>query len=177
MAEKGDKKNIVIVGGGAAGGTVGRELSKKLNASQYEIILIDARPFYSYLPAMARVAVTAEESLEDKALFGFENLFHKGNGKVKHGKVVSIAETAPGQGGEVVLEDGERIPYSALLLATGAVWPDVIQLPETDSATKSHLSSWRSKFEKANHVVIVGGGAVGLGKFSLCCGICLHSIC
>lgn len=162
MAEKGDKKNVVIVGGGAAGGGVARELSKKLNPSQYEIILIDARPFYTHLPAMARIAVTAEESLEDKALMGFESLFHNGNGKVKHGKVVSIAELAPGKGGEVVLEDGERIPYSALVLATGAVWPDTIQLPDTESATKSHIGSWRSKFEKANHVVIVGGGAVGI---------------
>ena len=165
MVEKGAKKNVVIVGGGAAGGGVARELSKKLSASEYEIILIDARPFYTHLPAMARIAVTAEESLEDKALFGFEKLFYNGNGTVKHGKVVSIAEAAPGKGGEVVLEDGERIPYAALLLATGSVWPDVIQLPETDVATKSFLGSWRSKFEKANHVVIVGGGAVGLGKF------------
>ncbi|KAI1783571.1 FAD/NAD(P)-binding domain-containing protein [Ganoderma leucocontextum] len=162
MVEKGSKKNVVIVGGGAAGGAVVLQLSKKLDPSQYEIILIDARPFYTHLPAMARIAVTAEESLEDKALFGFEKLFHNANGQVKHGKVVSIVEAAPGKGGEVVLEDGERISYSALLLATGAVWPESIQLPETDSATKSHLSSWRSKFEKANHVVIVGGGAVGI---------------
>ncbi|KAM5540768.1 hypothetical protein V8D89_005412 [Ganoderma adspersum] len=162
MVEKGGKKNVVIVGGGAAGGSVGRELSKKLSPSQYEIIVIDARPFYTHLPAMARIAVTAEENLEDKALMGFEKLFYNDNGTVKHGKVVSIAEAAPGKGGEVVLEDGERIPYAALVLATGAVWPDVIQLPETDAATKSFLGSWRSKFEKANHVVIVGGGAVGL---------------
>ncbi|PIL35059.1 hypothetical protein GSI_02846 [Ganoderma sinense ZZ0214-1] len=162
MVEKTGKKNVVIIGGGAAGGGVARELSKKLSPAQYEIILIDARPFYTHLPAMARIAVTAEESLEDKALMGFEKLFHNGNGTVKHGKVVSIAEAAPGKGGEVVLEDGERIPYAALLLATGAIWPDAIQLPQTDAATKSHLGSWRNKFEKANHVVIVGGGAVGL---------------
>ena len=177
MAEKSTKKTIVIVGGGAAGGSVVLGLSKKLNPSQYEIILIDARPFYTHLPAMARISVTAEESLEDKALFGFEKLFHNGNGKVKHGKVVSIAEAAPGKGGEVVLEDGERIPYFALVLATGAVWPNTIQLPNTESATKSHIGSWRSKFEKANHVVIVGGGAVGIGTFSLCCGFRLRSIC
>lgn len=167
MAEKSGKKNVVVIGGGFAGGTAARELSKKLSPSQYNIILIDARPFYTHLPALARIAVSAEDQLEDKALFGFEKLFHNGNGTYKQGKVVSIAEAAPGKGGEVVLESGERVPYSALLIATGAVWPEVIQLPESDSATKSHINTWRNKVEKANHVVIVGGGAVGIGSSCL----------
>ncbi|TBU44038.1 FAD/NAD(P)-binding domain-containing protein [Dichomitus squalens] len=162
MVEKSGKKNVVVIGGGFAGGTAARELSKKLSASQYNIILIDARPFYTHLPALARIAVSAEDQLEEKALFGFEKLFHNGNGTFKQGKVVSIAEAAPGKGGEVVLESGERVSYSALLIATGAIWPEIIQLPETNSATKSHISTWRNKVEKANHVVIVGGGAVGI---------------
>ena len=164
MTDKGAKKNVVVVGGGSAGTLAARTLSKQLNASQYNLILVTARPFYVHMIAMARIAVTDEEKLEDKALFGYDKLFYNGNGSVKVGKVTAIHETAAGKGGEVELENGERIPYAALVLATGNSWPETIELPSTESDAKSHISSWRDKYKNAQHVVIVGGGAVGIGE-------------
>lgn len=163
MAEKVPKKTVVIVGGGAAGGGLARDLSKKLDASLYNIVLVNDRTFYVHLIAMARIAVSGEDKLEDKALFGFDKLFYNGNGTVKIGKAVAIAEAGVGKGGELVLEDGERIPYTSLVLATGSTWPSIIQLPGTESEAKTYINSWRSKVEKAQHVVVVGGGAVGIG--------------
>ena len=174
MAEKIPKKNLVVVGGGAAGGLLARGLSKIVNPSQYNLILVNDRTFYVHLTAMARIAVSGEDQLEDKALFGFDKLFYNGNGTVRIGKAVSIAEAAPGKGGELVLEDGERIPYTALVLATGFIWPDVIQLPETESDARTYINSWRGNVEKAQHVVVVGGGAVGIGTWALHC--ILHCI-
>ncbi|KAI0354848.1 FAD/NAD-P-binding domain-containing protein [Trametes cingulata] len=162
MSEKSAKQNIVVVGGGWAGTIVARELSAKLDASKHNIILINDRPYFIHLIAGARLTVTAEDQLEDKALVPLDKLFHNGNGTFKVGKVVSIAEAAAGKGGEVVLEDGERIPYTALVLATGSAWPGPLQFPEKDADVRSHIGSWRNKYEKANHVVIIGGGAVGL---------------
>ncbi|RDX48829.1 FAD/NAD(P)-binding domain-containing protein [Lentinus brumalis] len=162
MAEKFPKKTVVIVGGGAAGGGLARDLSKKLDASLYNIVLVNDRTFYVHLIAMARIAVSGEDKLEDKALFGFDKLFYNGNGTVKIGKAVAIAEAGVGKGGELVLEDGERIPYTSLVLATGSTWPSIIQLPGTESEAKTYINSWRSKVEKAQHVVVVGGGAVGI---------------
>ncbi|RPD71640.1 FAD/NAD(P)-binding domain-containing protein [Lentinus tigrinus ALCF2SS1-7] len=162
MAEKVPKKNVVVVGGGAAGGTLARGLSKTLDASQYNLILVNDRTFFVHLIAMARVAVSGEDKLEDKALFGFDKLLYNGNGTVKIGKAVAIAEEEAGKGGQLVLEDGERIPYTALVLATGSTWPSIIELPQTESEARTHINSWRSKVEKAQHVVVVGGGAVGI---------------
>ncbi|CDO72240.1 hypothetical protein BN946_scf184970.g92 [Trametes cinnabarina] len=155
-------RNVVIVGGGWAGTLIARQLSAKLDASKHRIILVNNRPFFIHLIATARMTVTPEDRLEDKALVPFDKLFYNGNGTVKIGNVVSIAETAPGKGGKVVLEDGEEIPYSALVLATGSIWPGPINFPQKDADVRAHINSWRSKYEKANHVVIVGGGAVGI---------------
>ncbi|KAI0629813.1 FAD/NAD-P-binding domain-containing protein [Trametes polyzona] len=156
------KKNVVIVGGGWAGTLIARELSGKLDASAYNLILVNQRPYTIHLVASARMTVTAEDKLEERALIPYDKLFINGNGSVKVGTVVSIEESAPGKGGEVVLEDGERIPYAALVLATGSSWQGPLHFPEKDSDVRAHIDAWRSKFEKANHVVIVGGGAVGI---------------
>ncbi|KAI0770726.1 FAD/NAD-P-binding domain-containing protein [Fomes fomentarius] len=162
MAEEGAKKNVVVVGGGHAGAGIARELSKKLDASQYNLILVTPRSFFVHLIAMARIPVSGADKLEDRALFGYEKLFINGNGSVKVGKVVAVNETEKGKGGEVVLEDVERIPYATLVVATGSTWPGVIELPNTDSDARAQINSWREKIKKAQHVVIVGGGAVGI---------------
>ncbi|KAH9891858.1 FAD/NAD-P-binding domain-containing protein [Cubamyces lactineus] len=160
MAEK--RRNVVVVGGGWAGTIVARDLSAKLDASKYNLILVSDKPYFIHLIAGARMTVTAVDKLEDKALVPFDKLFHNGNGSVKIGKVVSVSGRSGEKGGEVVLEDGEHISYAALVLATGSSWPGPLDFPNKESDMRSHLDSWRNRYEKANHVVIVGGGAVGL---------------
>ncbi|KAI0642896.1 FAD/NAD-P-binding domain-containing protein [Trametes meyenii] len=155
-------KNVVIIGGGWTGTLVARELSTKLDASKYNIILVNERPYFIHLIAGARLTVSSEDKLEDTVLVPFDKLFVNGNGTVKIGKVVSIHEAAPGQGGEVNLEGGDSIPYSALVLATGSNWSGPLRFPDSDTDVRAHISSWRNKYEKANHVVVVGAGAVGL---------------
>lgn len=167
------KKNIVVVGGGSGGTLVARELSQKIDASRFNIILVNDRTFYSHLPALARIMVSDVDQLSEKALFKFDKLFVNGNGTTKVGRVVSVAEGAPGKGGEITLENGERIEYAVLVMATGSRWPDFIELPQTESDTKTHIGSWRDSFSGAQHVVVVGGGAVGIGMF--CPSHCLIS--
>ena len=158
------KKNVVVVGGGYAGTIVARELSRKLKPAQYNIILVNPRPFYVHLFAMARIPVSAVDKLEDRALFGYDKLFINGNGSLKVGKVVAVHEIGTGKGGEVVLEDGERIPYATLVLATGSAWPDFVELPNTDRDAREQINSWRERIKNAEHVVVLGGGPVGIGE-------------
>ncbi|KAH9891866.1 FAD/NAD-P-binding domain-containing protein [Cubamyces lactineus] len=160
MVEK--VQNVVIVGGGWAGTLIARDLSAKLDRLRYNVILISDRPYYVHLIAGARMTVANMDRLEDKALVPFDRLFHDGNGTVKIGKVISIDDDTSGDGGEVVLEDGERIRYAALVLATGSSWPGPFGFPEKDAHLRSHIDFWRDRYEKAEHVVIAGGGDVGL---------------
>ena len=52
-----------------------------------------------------------------------------------------------------------------LVLATGSKWTGPIDYPENDSDIRQFISQWQERFESAEDVVIVGGGAVGLGTY------------
>ncbi|KAH9850143.1 FAD/NAD-P-binding domain-containing protein [Lenzites betulinus] len=155
-------KSVVVLGGGWAGTLIARDLSAKLDPSAYDITLINDRPYFVHIIAGARLTVTAEGKLEDKVLIPFDRLFHNGNGTAKIGTVASVVENDKGQGGVVVLDGGERVPYTALIIATGNSWAGPMDFPKTDVEVRAHISSWRDKYEKATHVVIVGGGPLGL---------------
>lgn len=68
---------------------------------------------------------------------------------------------------EVMLEDGERIHYDKVLLATGAS-PRRLQLPGADLDGVMYLrnindcEALKAAFANAGHVVIIGGGWIGM---------------
>ncbi len=161
MAEKYDssKKNVVIVGGGSAGLAAAKQLAAKL-ASQYNIVLVTQEPYYVHKISLIRLVVADIDDLLNQSLIPYDKLAGVTH---KVGTVTSIEETAPGQGGNVVFADGDRLPYAALILATGVSWPGPLNVGITDEEIRQNVSAWRSKFAKAKHVVIVGGGAVGIG--------------
>ncbi|KAL6306197.1 hypothetical protein BKA93DRAFT_729915 [Sparassis latifolia] len=157
-----EKKNVVIVGGGHAGSLLARSLSRTLDSSKYRVILINERPYAIHFLAAARMTVTDEGHIEDGALIPYDKLFINGNGTLKVDKVTAIEETEPGQGGVVVLQSGERISYAALALASGSSWSGPLDFPTTDSEIREHIKEWRLKYGNAKHIVLIGGGAVGI---------------
>ena len=158
------KQNIVIVGGGGAGNTIAKALSAKLDASRYQLIVINPRPFELFYPALIRTVVTAEGRVEDGALNPISKVFANGNGTVKLGHVARVEHAgAEATGGRVVLEDGEVIEFAVLVLAPGSVWEGPLVFPDTREEVDKHLADWRAKFKDAKHIVLAGGGAVGIG--------------
>ncbi|KIP01404.1 hypothetical protein PHLGIDRAFT_80620 [Phlebiopsis gigantea 11061_1 CR5-6] len=153
------KKNVVVVGGGYANVHVVNYLEKTLDRARFNLVLVNPRPYYVHLIASLRVAVTAEGHLEDEALIPYDKLPAV---TLVQGKVTAIEEAAPGKGGVLVLEGGERVEYVALVLGTGSTWTGTTDFPDTDADIREHLRSWRAAFSKAKNVVIVGGGAVGI---------------
>ena len=193
MSEKAGKRKqkVVIVGGGVTGSLLARELSSKLDQAEYEILLIEARPYAIWLIAGARL-VTEEghhPGLEEKAFVPYDKLFHNGNGSVKRGRAVFIhchrhtsedtrrndpdgiegGKRAGDQnhGGYVSLEDGERVLYDALILATGSKYSGPVNFPDDPVQCLTHLEHWRTAFKEAKDVALVGGGGVGIGKWVL----------
>ncbi|KAI0930905.1 hypothetical protein AcV7_004960 [Taiwanofungus camphoratus] len=138
-----DKKSIAIVGGGYVGSLLARELSAKLDASKYDLIMINRG--VSRIPRLSRTTV-----------------FINGNGSVQLGRVTAIEETTPGAGGVVVPQSGERISYTALVLASGSIWPGTLNFFEADSDVRLHINEWQKKFASANNIYLAGGGAVGI---------------
>lgn len=131
-------------------------------------------------------------ALEERALVPYDKLFHNGNGSVKQGKVVSVrpfsrhAHTnTRGDGGEgdtsdapagpekptdedscsghVVLEDGEKVPYDALILATGSKYSGPVDFPDDPAQCLAHIERWRTNFGEAKDIMLVGGGGVAIG--------------
>ena len=125
-------------------------------------------PIASYppRPATARIVVADDAKLTELSLMPRDKLLLNGIGTIKVGLVTFIQESAPGQGGEIVLDTGEIVPYAALVLATGARWDGPVDYPLSSAKVPEHIAQWRKRFADAKHIVLVGGGSVGIGKRS-----------
>lgn len=159
-----DRKLVVVVGGGFAGATIARTLSKKLDRTKHSLTLVTQRPYLLNLPAAIRATVTAKGDFEKIAMIPYDKLFHNDNGTIKVGKVTAIPPGEGGERGRVVFSDGETLPYDILVLAPGNTWSGPINFPDSQEETLAHIEAWRKKFQDAKSVVVVGGGAVGIGE-------------
>ncbi|KAK0466346.1 uncharacterized protein EV420DRAFT_1511174 [Desarmillaria tabescens] len=155
-----DKLNVVVVGGGY-GATAARQLSAKLDASKYNLILINSRPYRFHLPAFIRLVVSDVDNLEKTAMAGYEKLFHNNNGTFIQASVTGIQKSET-VGGSVILDNGEKVPFHVLILATGSTWSGPLDFPNSKGDISAFLTSERSRFQDANDIVLVGGGSVGI---------------
>jgi len=157
-----DKKNVVVVGGGAAGIPIARGLSAKLDASKYNLILVNPRTYSIHMLAGARLTTSDVDHLEDTAFIPYDQLFSNGHGSLKVGKVTAIDASKGSQGGVLTLQDGQKLPYEILVLTPGSTWSGAVAFPDDKDAVTEWLKQWRAKYAKANHIVLAGGGAVGI---------------
>ncbi|KAK2462349.1 hypothetical protein APHAL10511_005655 [Amanita phalloides] len=163
MYNKSDhRKNIVIVGAGSGGAAAARTLSTKLDPAEYNLILINPRPYFVVLPATLRTAISNTDNLQDRIFPALDKIFHKGNGTFVQGKVRSINRRLGRKGGSVFLEDGQRIPFEILILSPGSTWTGPIAFPADAGEMKEFIRKGRVAFVEAQNIVIAGGGAVGI---------------
>lgn len=165
------KTSIVIIGAGCAGMHTAKALDNKLDPAKHELTMISSRDYFLHYPAALRVIVTAEGNIEKGMALPYDNVFgkqyepHKGRvGNFITGQCVGVEENRDGQGGTVVLESGERIHWDLLVLATGSEWNGPLRWPDRRDQLDDYLKDCREKFARAKSVVVVGAGAVGLGK-------------
>lgn len=103
--------HLVVVGGGFAGLWATREL----NDPRFRVTLIDRRNHHLFQPLLYQVA-TAGLSAPDIAAPLRHILREQGNAEVRLGEVVAVLPEER----TVLLADGSRIGYDALLLSSGA---------------------------------------------------------
>jgi len=94
----------------------------------------------------------------------YDKVFDNFPGQLKIGKATSIEANPGGRGGKIVLESGDEVLYDVVVIATGSSWEGLVDFPDDETLYKKFIEEWRDKFEHANNVVIVGGGAVGIGE-------------
>ncbi|ORX59529.1 FAD/NAD(P)-binding domain-containing protein [Hesseltinella vesiculosa] len=151
-------KTIVIVGGGYAGIGTARALEKQ-QLKDVRVILIDKKTHFYHCVAGLRGAI---EDWDNQIFIPYDKLFTSPNNKVIQASVARFDED------HVYLQDphsqfGTQIAYDFLVLATGTRYPAPARVNKTTlKEGQAELQAIRRQLSQANHVLIVGGGPVGV---------------
>ena len=163
---------MVIVGGGMGGIAAARKLSR----APVEVTLVDARNYYLFQPLIYQVA---------GGMSNVEDITHSIRGLLRgqgnFGFRLATAVDADLDRHDLVLEDGERLPFDYLIISTG-LRSDVERVPGA-AAYAFPLKTLEDALRLRNHllrrlesaaahpeltaagaldVVIVGGGTTGV---------------
>ncbi|GAB9474681.1 Pyridine nucleotide-disulfide oxidoreductase [Globisporangium polare] len=163
---------IVIVGGGSAGINCAQALAKLLKPQDnVEVVLLEKSAFYYHVIGTPRAYVDA--SFAPKLFIPYDNAIPKAAStfvKIVRALVTRIA----GDTGEVHFRkinssdqedtEVETLQFDYLVIATGSTYTVPIKQDGKDlsrAATEEKLKEVREQIEKADKILIVGGGAVG----------------
>ncbi len=153
--------NYVIIGGSAAGVTCAETLRKHDKKANITLISDEIFPLYSRCLLTYLIAGSIDES---KLYFKDKNFYKDNNIKTYLGKKVVSIDTNKKS---VSLENGTKIVYDKLMLATGAT-PKSVDVPgieKTGVFTVRKIGDARAIMEvldKVKEVAVLGGGLVGL---------------
>jgi NADH dehydrogenase FAD-containing subunit len=146
-------KKVVIVGGGIAGKKLAENLDKK---KIVEVVLVEPKEYFEVPFAQLRSLVDPKD---------FSPTIRKKYSELIPG-VRHIMKKATGiQGNNLKLDDGTDLDFDYLILATGSSfskWPYLKSSEPLMVARQEEVLKEGSKLEKANSVLIIGGGSVGV---------------
>lgn len=155
-------ENVVIIGGGLAGAKAAEALREK--GFEGSVTLIAAENHVPYeRPPMSKDYLAGEGSFEDAAVHPAQ-WYEEKNISLKQGVRASKIDPA---GHEVILDDGNSLPYDKLVLATGSTARE-LPIPGADAENVHYLrtvedsDAIRATFGKDKKLVIIGGGWIGL---------------
>jgi NADPH-dependent 2,4-dienoyl-CoA reductase/sulfur reductase-like enzyme/nitrite reductase/ring-hydroxylating ferredoxin subunit len=154
--------SVIIVGGGAAGSAAADMLKREGYTGPIAIINADADPPVDR-PNLSKDYLAGEAQDDWIPVWSAESYAERGIDLILERRVTAIDATAHA----VLLDDGSRREFGALLIATGA---DPVRLPiaGADSPNVHYLRSFADsraiveKTKSAKHVVVVGASFIGL---------------
>ncbi|XP_072347678.1 ferroptosis suppressor protein 1 [Scyliorhinus torazame] len=143
--------HVVIVGGGFGGIAAGNHLK----SYSIPFTLIDMKDAFHHNPGALRASV--ESGFAKKTLIPFAKTFAK---NFKQGKVIDIDLGKQ----DVILESGEIVHFSHLILATGSSGPfpgKLVEAVTMENAIQMY-EDLVEKVHEALRVVVIGGGSAGV---------------
>jgi 3-phenylpropionate/trans-cinnamate dioxygenase ferredoxin reductase component len=159
------EERIIIVGAGQAGGELAAGLRKRGYEGRVLLLGDEAHPPYQR-PPLSKGFLSGKVALADLYLKPLET-YERFNIELKPGTRVDAIDRSTQ---EVSLKDGSRLAYDKLVLATGGR-ARPLSLPGLPESRLENLFSMRSltdveamrgRFVPGNHLIIIGGGYVGL---------------
>ncbi|QKX57986.1 uncharacterized protein TRUGW13939_05106 [Talaromyces rugulosus] len=152
-----DPRNIIIIGGSFGGQSLAVELAKRI-PNGYRVVLIEKNSHFNFSWLFPRVSVV--EGHEHKAFIPYHGGFAKlpaGSFHFIQACVVAVDEHA------VTLQDGTRLEYTYLAVATGSTGVPPWHLATGEKRDGVEVFRGMQKaIRDAKDLVIVGGGAVGV---------------
>jgi len=177
---------VVILGGGFAG----LNAAKALRRAKVEITIVDRRNFHLFQPLLYQVAAAALNPSD--IAYPIRSVFRR----QKNVTAVLLAEVTgiEVEGKEVVLDDGSRLGYDYLIVATGAThsyfgndhWADralgLKTLEDALTMRQRVLAAFERAERDPGHVerlltfVVIGGGPTGVELAGALVEIAVHSL-
>jgi NADPH-dependent 2,4-dienoyl-CoA reductase/sulfur reductase-like enzyme len=155
-------RNIVIVGAGPAG--VGAALAARQQNPAADIVLVTDEACEPYeKPPLSKAVLTGKAAPQDAPIAGPGGVrTHKVT--LKTGARCTAIDRA---GHAVVTQSGERIPYDALVLATGSINRVLPLFPAGQPGihylrTESEALALRGELARSRALLVVGAGLIGL---------------
>ncbi|MBU7318555.1 nitrite reductase large subunit NirB [Paenibacillus oleatilyticus] len=156
-----NKEKLVVIGNGMAGISTVEQILKL--TKRFDITVFGSEPHPNYNRILLSYVLEGSKTFDDIVLNGWD--WYKENGITLHtGTTVSYIDQAAH---EVVTENGERVPYDKIIIATGSN-PFILPIPGTDKQGVigfRDISDCQQMLEAAKSykkAAVIGGGLLGL---------------
>src|SRR5437764_8637999 len=154
-------RRIVIVGGGPAG--VGAALGARQQDPAAEVILLSDESCEPYeKPPLSKAVLTGKAMPHEAPIAGPKGVAGANIAFKAGARVQAIDRAAKA----VVTESGERIPYDALVLATGSINRILPIFPPAPGVpyllTQQESLALKAALARSRSLIVIGGGLIGL---------------
>uniref|UniRef100_UPI00398F245C ferroptosis suppressor protein 1-like n=1 Tax=Pristiophorus japonicus TaxID=55135 RepID=UPI00398F245C len=146
-----ERVHVVVIGGGFGGIAAGN----RLKSHRIPFTLIDIKDAFHHNPGALRASV--ESGFAKKTFISFKETFAE---NFKQGKVTDIDLEKQ----NVILESGEIVHFSHLILATGSSgpFPGKFNEPVPMENAIQMYENIVEKIQEAQRVAVIGGGSAGV---------------
>src|SRR5436309_12569750 len=157
-------RNIVVIGGGPAAVFAAIEAKKKDGAANVTLVTDEACEPYEK-PPLSKAVLLGKARPEDAPIAG-------PGGLAAHGVAVKLNTrcTAIDRAARQVVTTNGRLPYDALVIATGSLMRELPLLPLLPPGmprvhylrTDAHARALTAALASCKHVAVIGAGLIGL---------------
>ncbi len=141
------QKRVVVIGGGFCGAMVARKLQKS-----FEVTLVDTKEYFEYTPGILRTIVHPNHIAKIQS----RHETYLPDATIVTGEVSRISKDAAFIG-------SKKFPFDYLVIAAGSRYTPPIKDTSAFLATRAEtLSNEFHKVHHAKHVLLIGGGLVGV---------------
>src|SRR5271165_1449887 len=155
-------RRIVVIGAGPAG--VFAAIEAKRRDAGAEVTLVSDERLEPYeRPPLSKAVLLGKARAVDAPIAGPKGVAGHGVALMLHTRCAAIDRAACA----VVTATGQRLPYDALVIATGSVARQLPMLPLGTPRvhylrTEAHADTLAAELKAAQHLAVVGGGLIGL---------------